>query len=51
MQPNTPAPYTASVYNGSTRFASPISDRSRLIPELEMTDARLCQTDNHLKRG
>ena len=29
--------YTVLVYNGSTRFASPISDRSRLIPELENT--------------
>jgi hypothetical protein len=31
------AQYTAAVYNGSTRFASPISDRPRLIPELEKT--------------
>lgn len=27
----------AAVYNGSTRFASPISGRSRLIPDLETT--------------
>ena len=33
----SPAQYTALVYNGSTRFASPISGRSRLIPELETT--------------
>jgi len=29
--------YTALVYNGSTRLTPPISDRSRLIPELEKT--------------
>jgi len=29
--------YTEPVYNRSTRFAPPISDRSRLIPELEKT--------------
>ena len=35
--PKAGAQYTAPVYNRSTRFALPISDRSRLIPELEMT--------------
>ncbi len=29
--------YTEQLYNRSTRFAPPISDRSRLIPELEKT--------------
>ena len=32
------AQYTALVNNGSTRFASPISGRSRLIPYLEKTE-------------
>ena len=42
QQPNT----LAAIYNRSTRFASPISGRSRLIPRLETTvaacDAQAC---------
>ena len=37
ISPTAATPYTGHVYNGSTRFAPPISDRSRLIPELEKT--------------
>ena len=41
--------YTGRVYNGSTRFASPISGRSRLIPRLENANHRIqwpLQTSN-----
>jgi hypothetical protein len=39
MLKSKPRPqYTGLVYNRSTRFAPPISDRSRLIPELESSD-------------
>ena len=37
--PNPTPTYTAVIYNRSTRLAPPISDRSRLIPELEKTAA------------
>lgn len=36
-KPEVTAATLAPVHNGSTRFASPISSRSRLIPELEKT--------------
>ena len=38
--PNPRPQYTGTIYNGSTRFASPIPGRPRLIPELEMTARR-----------
>jgi len=37
MTPKARAQYAEQNYNGSTRFASPISVCSRLIPGLEKT--------------
>ncbi|MGK2900960.1 MAG: site-specific integrase, partial [Burkholderiaceae bacterium] len=39
--PNSWPQYTGQIYNGSTRFASSISGRSRLIPGLEKTSVPL----------